>query len=153
MRINNPSALSRETIIKYLLQGICQTSFIKVKDGSTRILYCTLHFSLIPNRFSKALEKIISQNPTDADILPVWDIAEGKWKSFRISKMVFMLTADELKKENIKGFNTFSQSAQRIKDANMQSIERFEKKKEDLKMKSEESSKRINGDIEDEDQA
>jgi hypothetical protein len=149
VRINNPSALPREVLIKYLVEGICQTSFVKVKDGSTRVLYCTLHFSMIPTKFSKSLEKILNQNPPDPDILPVWDVAEGKWKSFRISKMVLMLTSDELKKENIKGFSVLSSSVERIKEAQKKSIERFEIKKEELKNKN----IIINGDNEDENQA
>jgi len=145
VRINNPSALQRDTLIKYLIEGICQSSFIKVKDGTNRVMYCTLNTSLIPSKFTKSLEKVFKEAPRDDDVVPVWDIAEGKWKSFRISKMVFFLTADELQEENKKGTNVSPSSSEIVKQRNAESIERFEKRKQELKEKSKSAANKING--------
>lgn len=108
-------------------------------------MYCTLQPNLIPNKFTKSLEKLFKESPTDADILPVWDVSEGKWKSFRISKMVFFLTADELQKENSRGFAGSPSSHETVRQKNEESIQRFEEKKEELRQKSKEARNKING--------
>lgn len=88
---------TRELLIKHLIEGICKITFVKV-DGSVRNAYCTLHENLIPTKFVKSIEKIFLPDARQ-EILPYWDVVQGKWKSFYIEKLELFITADELKKD------------------------------------------------------
>lgn len=145
MRIQNPRSLDRELLINFLVKGICQVSFIKVKDGSNRAIYCTLDYGFIPKQFERSLEKVITQQPADPDIMPIWDVVEGKWKSFRISKMNFFITSDELEDENKVGHSSKSQLADLLKKRREVAIAKFEETVQDLKEKAKEAKNNING--------
>lgn len=145
MRIQNPRSLDRELLINFLVKGICQVSFIKVKDGSNRAIYCTLDYGFIPKQFEQSLEKVITQQPADPDIMPIWDVVEGKWKSFRISKMNFFITSDELQDENKVGHSSKSQLADLLKKRREVAIAKFEETVQDLKEKAKEAKNIING--------
>lgn len=145
MRIQNPRSLDRELLINFLVKGICQVSFIKVKDGSNRAIYCTLDYGFIPKQFEQSLEKLIKQQPADPDIMPIWDVVEGKWKSFRISKMNFFITSDELQDENKVGHSSKSQLADLLKKRREVAIAKFEETVQDLKEKAKEAKNIING--------
>ena len=73
-----------------------------MKDNSSRFLLCTLNPKDIPSNYSSSITKIIDPSanltnpPIDEDLLPVWDISDGKWKSFRISRAFIFKTEDEL---------------------------------------------------------
>ena len=94
--------IDRQILLKYLSEGICQVSFTKVKDNTNRVLLCTLHASTVPAKFLKSIEMVF--NPVeDEDLVPVWDVTDGKWKSFRISKVNSFKTPDELTKNDKSG--------------------------------------------------
>lgn len=145
MRIHNTLGVSRQTLIDELLKGICQVSFTKVKDGSNRVIYCTLNLLHIPAKYEKSVEKIISQQPVDDDILPIWDITEGKWKSFRISKMSLFVTSDELEKENRTGHNVITKNSEILKERKEKAIQEFKQRIENLKKKAKEVTDRMKG--------
>jgi hypothetical protein len=107
---------------------------------------------MIPNKFAKAVEKIFKSETDDVDILPIWDVAEGKWKSFRISKSVFFITADELIKENAVAHNHASKSAEQTEAQKKKILEEFRKRVEELKRQAQQAKNNING-VNDEDQA
>ena len=127
------------------MEGICQVSFMKVKDNTNRVLYATLNLGLIPTKFSKSIEKIMTQEPSDPDIIPVWDIADGKWKSFRLTKLVFFLTSDELVDDGSIGFNFMSSTASNIKKRRDESVEKFQERVDALKQQAQEAKQNING--------
>lgn len=151
MRIQNNNQVDRITLLKEMLKGICQVSFIKVKDASNRVIYCTLNAGFIPTQFEKSIEKIFSQQPADPDIIPIWDVTEGKWKSFRLSKMNFFLTSDELQSENKIGHATKTQLADTLKQRKQEAQERFQQRVQDLKNKAKQASQNINGELQNED--
>ena len=94
--------IDRQILLKYLSEGICQVSFTKVKDNTNRVLLCTLHASTVPAKFLKSIEMVL--NPVeDEDLVAVWDVTDGKWKSFRISKVNSFKTPDELTKNDKSG--------------------------------------------------
>ena len=68
-------------------------TFIK-KDGSERLMWCTLSESKIPSEFvPKGSEKTKSD-----EVLPVFDIENDGWRSFRwdsIKKIEFSLVGEE----------------------------------------------------------
>lgn len=127
-----------------MLKGICQVSFIKVKDGANRTIYCTLDFGLIPKQYEQSVENIFSKEPNDIDIVPIWDIVENKWKSFRISKINFFLTSDELIDENKVGHNTKNKLVEIMKKRKQDSIDNFNQRIEKLKNEAKESKEKLN---------
>jgi len=56
---------------------------------------------LLPPKYTETIEKILAP-AVDEDLLPVWDINEGKWKSFRISKIQAFSTTEELERKKPK---------------------------------------------------
>ena len=78
------------TLLKESVVGI---TFIK-KDGSERLMQCTLSETKIPSEFApKGSEKAKSD-----EVLPVFDVENDGWRSFRwdsIKKIEFSLVGDK----------------------------------------------------------
>lgn len=121
--------ISRPILQKYLAEGICQVSFTKVKDGTNRVILCTLNPDLLPNNFQKSLASVFQPTP-DEDLLPIWDVTEGKWKSFRISKVNSFRTPDELKQQDRSGQDTDSKQKQVLEDRKKIAKEKSQKRKQ-----------------------
>lgn len=145
MRIQNPRSLGREVILKYLSEGICEVSFIKVKDGTNRDLLCTLHSGLIPTQFEKSLHKIFQGSSSDPDIVPIWAVAEGEWRSFRISKLNLFLTSDELTIENQDGQSTNSKLGNELIQQRDRIVKEFKERVAKLNQKAKTEKQNING--------
>ena len=80
--------LSKEEYLKIL--------FKKSTTQTMRTMICTLYGDSIPTSFAKSIEATIKQND-NLDILPVWDVIKGKWRSFHISNII---SVDIMKKKN-----------------------------------------------------
>ena len=87
--------LSREEYLKIL--------FKKSTTQTTRIMVCTLYGDSIPTNFAKSIQASITQQ-NNLDILPVWDVIKGKWRSFHISNIISVdiVEKQEKKKEKKK---------------------------------------------------
>jgi hypothetical protein len=143
--------IDRQILLKFLAEGICQVSFTKVKDNTNRILLCTLDVKQIPSSFAKAIEGVYK--PTiDEDLLPVWDITDGKWKSFRISKINSFRTPDELLKNDKSGPDTDSSQKQEIVKRKNDANKKFQERVEKLKEQAKQAKNKING-VKDESEA
>lgn len=79
--------LSKEEYLKIL--------FKKSTTQTMRTMICTLYGDSIPTSFAKSIEATINQND-NLDILPVWDVIKGKWRSFHISNII---SVDIMKKK------------------------------------------------------
>jgi len=91
------SNLNRDLTLRYLSEGVCKVYFKKVTDGRFRSLYCTLGQKILPRQEQRYLQNIFSPfNNRDLDLIPVYDIVDGEWKSFRISNVIHLYTAIEL---------------------------------------------------------
>lgn len=115
-----------------MIEGICKVTFVKV-DGSVRNAYCTLHENLIPIQFNKSIEKIFLPDARQ-EILPYWDVVQGKWKSFYIEKLELFITADELKNDLPPGLRKEEekeedQSTQDVNENKQKLLEKNSKKK------------------------
>lgn len=77
--------------------------------------------------------------------MPIWDVVEGKWKSFKISKSIYFITSDELIKENKNSHETVSDIAEETKERKKQIIEEFRKRVQELKQKARQAKINING--------
>lgn len=78
-RSNLLDLLSKEEYLKIL--------FKKSTTQTMRTMICTLYGDSIPTSFAKSIEATINQND-NLDILPVWDVIKGKWRSFHISNII-----------------------------------------------------------------
>ena len=87
-RSNLLDLLSKEEYLKIL--------FKKSTTQTMRTMICTLYGNSIPTSFAKSIEATIKQND-NLDILPVWDVIKGKWRSFHISNII---SVDIIEKKN-----------------------------------------------------
>ena len=74
--------MNREEMVEALNENLMQITFTKL-DGTTRVMKCTLHKSLTQfiNEATKA------KLPTNEEVLPVWDIENQAWRSFRVASV------------------------------------------------------------------
>lgn len=98
---------SRELILAELVKGICKITFIK-RDGSARVAFCTLNSLLIPSNFAESIQKIFLED-ANPDIIPFWEVAQGKWKSFYVNSLEIFIPANELSK-NVTGIQNSQKS-------------------------------------------
>ncbi len=73
----------------------------------------------------------------DEDLLPVWEVSEGKWKSFRISKVNMFRTEEELTKQDKSGPDIDSNQKQQIIDRKQKAMEQFQEKVQKQKEQAE----------------
>ena len=127
-------------------------TFNKVKDNTSRTIYCTLVQGFLPAKYEQSIQKIYTE-PSSDDIIPIWDMAEGKWKSFKLSRLTLFVTADELVKENKKAFSGKSITQDQKEETQKTIQEEFKARVQELKEKAEQAKRNINGVNQDEDEA
>lgn len=137
------NSISRELILKYLKAGKCKVIFIKVKDGSTRSIFCTLSSNFLPAKYINENFKKIFTQPQDPDIIPIWDIEEGKWKSFRLSKVESFYTPDEFEETDKEGHSTISSQRDNLEKRKATAKEKFKSRVTSLQEKAEEAKKNM----------
>jgi hypothetical protein len=71
--------MKRETLIKNLKTNVMQITFDKI-CGEERVMHCTLHETVIP-------ETSVDTKKINNEVLPVWDIDIGAWRSFRLDSV------------------------------------------------------------------
>lgn len=75
----------KQTLIEQLQQGERTVTFTK-KDGTTRIMRCTLEPAVLPKR--PLTEDKITTNITPDGNLAVWDLDVKAWRSFVVDSVV-----------------------------------------------------------------
>ena len=92
-QLNFTTKKEKDWLRTLLHEGVVGITFIK-KDGSERLMQCTLAESKIPSEFApKGSEKAKSD-----EVLPVFDVENDGWRSFRwdsIKKIEFSLVGEE----------------------------------------------------------
>jgi hypothetical protein len=92
-KLNFKTKKEKDWLRTLLKEDVVSITFIK-KDGSERIMQCTLSESKIPSEFApKGTEKAKSD-----EVLPVFDVENDGWRSFRwdsIKKIEFSLVGVE----------------------------------------------------------
>ena len=71
--------MKRDTLIKNLQKKAMRITFTKV-NGEERIMDCTLQENLVP-------ETSESNRKQNEEVLPVFDINKGEWRSFRVDSI------------------------------------------------------------------
>jgi len=123
-----------------------------MKDNTSRTIYCTLVQGFLPAKYEQSIQKIYTE-PSGDDIIPIWDMAEGKWKSFKLSRLTLFVTADELVKENKKAYSGKSITQDQKEETQKTIQEEFKDRVQELKEKAEQAKRNINGVNQDEDEA
>jgi len=71
--------MKRETLIKSLQKKAVRITFTKV-NGEERVMDCTLQEHMIP-------PTKLSNRKENEEVLPVWDVNKGEWRSFRLDSI------------------------------------------------------------------
>ena len=71
--------MKRDTLIKNLQKKAMRITFTKV-NGEERVMDCTLQEHFIPKTED-------SNRKENKEVLPVWDINKGEWRSFRLDSI------------------------------------------------------------------
>ena len=71
--------MKRETLIKNLQKKAMRITFTKV-NGEERVMDCTLQEHMIPQTEESNRKK-------NEEVLPVFDINKGEWRSFRLDSV------------------------------------------------------------------
>jgi len=71
--------MNRETLIKSLRKKAVRITFTKV-NGEERVMDCTLQEHMIP-------PTKLSNRKENEEVLPVWDVNKGEWRSFRLDSI------------------------------------------------------------------
>ena len=72
--------MKRDTLVKNLQSRAMRITFTKV-NGEERIMDCTLQEHMIP-------ETDANNRKQNEDVLPVFDINKGGWRSFRLDSII-----------------------------------------------------------------
>jgi hypothetical protein len=72
--------MKRDTLIKSLQKKAMRITFTKL-NGDERIMDCTLQENLLPPTELKNRKE-------NEDVLPVFDINKGEWRSFRLDSII-----------------------------------------------------------------
>jgi len=72
----------RKWLVGVLREGVVNVTFTK-SDGSERVMKCTLNKDVAVPYETKTDRK----KPLNEDVLPVWDIDKGAWRSFRVDSV------------------------------------------------------------------
>lgn len=73
--------MSRKSLISKLVQGEAKVTFTK-KDGTERVMKCTLKEDVVPAVESKETTRKVNE-----EVLAVWDLEKSAWRSFRIDSI------------------------------------------------------------------
>ena len=71
--------MKRDTLIKNLQKKAMRITFTKV-NGEERVMDCTLQEHIIPQTEESNRKK-------NEEVLPVFDINKGEWRSFRLDSV------------------------------------------------------------------
>ncbi len=71
--------MKRDTLIKNLQKKAMRITFTKV-NGEERVMDCSLQEHILPLTDS-------NNRKENEEVLPVWDINKGEWRSFRLDSV------------------------------------------------------------------
>jgi len=77
---------NRELLIQILLEHDCNVSFQKA-NGETRIMSCTLNPAMFENTTIKEENDEVKTRKQNLEVLPVWDLENKGWRSFRLDSL------------------------------------------------------------------
>lgn len=81
---------NKDTLKNLLKRKIVQITF-KKKDGTERVMKCTLQEDLVPI-YEKKTERVKKQND---ETLAVWDLEKDSFRSFKLDSVIDYRTIEE----------------------------------------------------------
>ena len=83
----------RDTLLKVIRENAVKVFFTKV-NGDKRVMSCTLREDLLPpNTVMEHLNEMHSK-PENKDVIAVWDLDKGGWRSFRVDNVEYVEYVD-----------------------------------------------------------
>lgn len=73
----------REILVEGLQNNVMRVLFTKV-NGDERVMNCTLHDSVLPEKY---ISEDIIKKKENPDTISVWDIDKNGWRSFRLDSI------------------------------------------------------------------
>ena len=83
----------RDQLLKDLRENVMAVYFTKV-NGDKREMRCTLMPSLLPPNYMKEETEEKKFHDENKDVLAVWDVMKGGWRSFRIDSIEYVEMLD-----------------------------------------------------------
>lgn len=74
----------RDELKSSLHRGVCKVTFTKA-NGETRVMHCTLNESILPPSVDETGST--ASRKENLDIIAVWDVEKGDWRSFRLDSV------------------------------------------------------------------
>lgn len=90
--------LNRPFILELLTKYPNVKIIFRKVNGSIRTLHGTLMASEVSTNHQKALSRVYTQKE-NLNIIPVWDVIAGGWKSFRLENVISIEEPEEKKEE------------------------------------------------------
>ena len=89
MTISLDGSTPKEQLKNLLREHVLSVVFIK-KDGSERVMECTLKSDLLPvqDENTESKDKVRTENP---DVIQVYDLENSGWRSFRVDSVLSFL--------------------------------------------------------------
>ena len=87
---------TRDQLLNDLREHVIEVHFKKV-DGTQRAMRCTLLPKHLPPSYVQNLEEQKSEKDFHAknlDVLAVWDVQKGGWRSFRVESVTYCQVID-----------------------------------------------------------
>jgi len=75
--------------MQVLLEHECKVSFQKA-NGETRIMSCTLNPAMFENTTIKEENDEAKTKKQNLEVLPVWDLENEGWRSFRLDSLNYL---------------------------------------------------------------
>lgn len=83
----------RDTLMKDLQKNVVAVYFTKV-NGEKREMRCTLMPSLLPPTYVQEEADVKKFHDENREVLAVWDVMKGGWRSFRIDSIEYVQVLD-----------------------------------------------------------
>lgn len=77
---------NREFVADLARENILEVNFQK-KDGTERVMRCTLDTNRMPEKVAQALKEESKERAVNVNVLPVWDVEKEGWRSFTVSSI------------------------------------------------------------------
>jgi|APCry1669191515_1035360.scaffolds.fasta_scaffold138962_2 hypothetical protein len=81
----------RDTLVSDLKRNIIEVTFNKV-NGEQRVMRCTLLKNYLPENYDEGF--LDAKHQENKDIVAVWDIQNGGWRSFRVENVTYVQVID-----------------------------------------------------------
>jgi len=92
MTTSQNTLTTKEQLKGFLRENVLSVVFTK-KDGSERVMECTLKPDLLPvqDENTESKDKVRTENP---DVIQVYDLENSGWRSFRVESVISFLIRD-----------------------------------------------------------